>query len=91
MAKHTAGPWKVFWGRGDRYPLSICGPVVNGIATKSIVTALGRKATEEADANARLIAAAPDLLAAMELYVAHFGDPLKCARNAIQKAHGESL
>lgn len=37
-------------------------------------------------ANARLIAAAPDLLAALKLYVEHFRDPLKVARAAIAKA-----
>lgn len=38
----------------------------------------------------RLNEAAPDLLAALKLYVEHFGDPLKIARAAIAKAeHGE--
>lgn len=41
-----------------------------------------------AEAHARLIAAAPDLLAALKLYVEHFGDPLQVARAAIQKAEG---
>jgi hypothetical protein len=35
-----------------------------------------------------LIAAAPDLLAALKLIVDHFGDPLKVARPAIAKAEG---
>jgi hypothetical protein len=43
---------------------------------------------ERMEADARLIAAAPDLLEALERYVHHFGDPLKCARPAIAKATG---
>jgi hypothetical protein len=39
----------------------------------------------------RLIEAAPDLLEAMEKYVEHFGDPLKCARAAIAKATGQEV
>lgn len=38
--------------------------------------------------DARLIAAAPELLAALKLYVDHFGDPLKVAVAAIAKAEG---
>lgn len=38
--------------------------------------------------DAALIAAAPDLLAALQKYVEHFGDPLRCARPAIAKATG---
>jgi hypothetical protein len=44
---------------------------------------------ERMEADARLIAAAPELLDALERYVHHFGDPLKCARTAIAKATGE--
>lgn len=41
-----------------------------------------------ADGNAHLIAAAPELLAALKLIEHHFGDPLKVARAAIEKAEG---
>jgi len=36
----------------------------------------------------RMQAAAPDLYAALALYVEHFGDPLKVARPALAKAEG---
>lgn len=39
-------------------------------------------------ATAQLAAAAPDLYAALALYVEHFGDPLKVARAALLKARG---
>jgi hypothetical protein len=42
-----------------------------------------------AESDARLIAAAPDLLEALKKYVEHFCDPLQCARAAIAKATGE--
>lgn len=42
-------------------------------------------------ANARLLAAAPELYDALALYVHHFGDPLQVARPALAKARGESL
>lgn len=44
----------------------------------------------EIEANIDLIAAAPELLAALELIVDHFGDPLKVAKSAIAKARGSA-
>ena len=38
----------------------------------------------------RLRAENAELLAALQLYVDHFGDPLKVARTAIAKAQGRS-
>ncbi len=62
QVSHTPGPWVVFWGRGlGAYPLSV------GTSRFNVVTAMGRKAHPEAAANARLIAAAPELLAAARL------------------------
>lgn len=58
--KHTPGPWNVQWGRESSYPIGIHNRLVN------VVTSMGRKASAEASANAHLIAAAPDLLAACE-------------------------
>lgn len=58
--KHTPGSWRVLWGRNASYPLTIHNGTVN------IVTSMGRKAHPEAIANARLIAAAPELLAALK-------------------------
>ena len=44
---------------------------------------------EEVRANLTLAAAAPELYDALELYVEHFGDPLKVARAALAKARGK--
>jgi hypothetical protein len=68
--QHTAGPWT----QGDDNPLSIYGKYTN-VATVHGTHATGARTEEEARANARLIAAAPDLLAA-----------LKLAKNAIDAA-----
>lgn len=83
-AKHTPGPWRVG---------AVCGDVVFAVADSAGVASCARLAN--AEANARLIAAAPDLLAAlcfladaadtepgMAIYAAH----LKAARAAIAKA-----
>lgn len=40
------------------------------------------------EADARLLSAAPELYAALKLYVEHYGDPLKVARAALRKAEG---
>jgi len=54
--EHTPGPWKVQWGRQGSYPLCV------HTGAQNIVTAMARKSSPEAMANALLIAAAPDLL-----------------------------
>ena len=43
---------------------------------------------QSVEANARLIAAAPDLYDALSKFVEHFGDPFKTARAALAKADG---
>lgn len=63
---HTPGPWRIQWGRQEHYPLSIHNGAVN------IVTSMGRKAAPDAVANAHLIAAAPDLLEALDGLVKNF-------------------
>jgi hypothetical protein len=90
--KHTLGPWK-------RKP-GICYSV-NVVTSdgKSIASAdVGRDECEE---NARLIAASPELLAALQLFVdtcdsappvelvQRIGDACQNARAAIRKAEGE--
>lgn len=92
--KHTAGPWEVRFRFGrqttvsgrQRYPICDTG-------TAPVVEANhGRE-----EANARLIAAAPDLLEALQWLVAttedpdaaHQGRALDEARAAIAKATGE--
>ena len=75
---HTPGPWKATkdpHGSGSDY----C------IGMESDVARIDRVAVCSA-CDAQLIAAAPELLAALQKYVEHFGDPLRCANAAIAKA-----
>ena len=86
MSAHTPGPWvtdDVYKDDIARYVMSDLVPFPHTIARLE----LGQDRAEQ-EANARLIAAAPELLEALERYVHHFGDPLKCARAAIAKATG---
>lgn len=100
--KHTPGPWKVFNGV-DIFPddddtkatkhIAHCAP---DDRPQCVLT------TEERRSNANLIAAAPDLLAALEWYVknddTYMGDPenqfwidgFEAAKAAITKAKGEA-
>lgn len=85
---HTPGPWAV----GDKRGVW-AGPVVMaGNGRRGIAFVCG-----ESDANANLIAAAPDLLDAVEellIYLADWDDPdnetCQRARAAVAKAKGES-
>ena len=91
MAEHTKGPWRVDGPNGYINQIGI-GP--------SIGAAYG--AGEEVKANARLIAAAPDLLEALENLHANIAEyarinnlggfdnqDMQQARAAIAKARGE--
>jgi len=87
----TPGPWTVVNpdSFSNKYPVAL---VATGQCWEhgSLLIASGfRPAEPEASANMHLIAAAPDLYAALQLYVDHFGDPLKVARPALAKARGE--
>lgn len=93
MSKHTPGPWAVDESRHDG--------CINRIKPfRHIGMASGYKVKpgdpEENEANARLMAAAPDLLEALEAFIAHgeqaFGHDFEVmiqARAAIAKARGE--
>lgn len=62
MSKHTKGPWSVTYTHGKGYPGQI--EADNG----TLITTWGgicRKSTAEGQANAELMAAAPDLLEAL--------------------------
>ena len=88
--RHTPGPW-TYTGFD----------IVSDSANKYVATPIQRKGTtpEEVNANARLIASAPALLAALESLLPHAarriqgttdGDPvLAVARAAIAAARGE--
>lgn len=88
--KHTPGPWR----RVDCYIYG--GPPGTGshVADASPFGPMADAGV--ADANARLIAAAPDLLAALEALMhtteddLHYLDVCQRARAAIRKARGES-
>ena len=61
MSKHTPGPWRTERNEND---LMLLGPAGGGELPISEI--IGHAASPEALADARLIAAAPDLLAALE-------------------------
>lgn len=90
-AKHTPGPWLVTYGHKTR--------LVRGIhsATRNVVNfnGLAAPASNESQANARLIAAAPQLLEALidcrrALELANFAGELAVVDAAIAKATGSA-
>lgn len=87
MSKHTPGPWRTH----------LCdGTLVIDSDGVPVATTTGDYESEDEyavmEANARLIAVAPDMLAALKAVVefsgAH-GGPYAAARAAIKKATGE--
>jgi hypothetical protein len=88
MNRHTPGPWQYngFVTDSDFSGWRVYLPT----KYRRAITVEGTSAAE-ADANARLIAAAPDLLAALKAVVAFtgaHGGPYADARAAIAKAEG---
>lgn len=106
-ARHTPGPWRVFicddGGEWSGWPLSICSV---DDEDKSIVRPGGSYPYEwdaamsqrEAVANARLIAASPDMLTALQQveremqagFGSSYGETREAVRRAIAKATGEA-
>jgi hypothetical protein len=99
-SKHTPGPWQIYKDRNriDRYP------GIDGVTRTVIVFGVDGESNgvrgqnyEESLANAHLIAAAPELLDALELLVAwaniQDGSPSQYLRDAalaaINKAKGQ--
>lgn len=79
---HTPGPWKQYQWEDKTYA-SVRGPDGRCVAD------CGSRSDQIAQANARLIAAAPDLLAALEIVAAGNTDPdrvVEIASAAITKA-----
>ena len=68
---HTPGPWRARAGSGGR-PSIIYGH--DGWPVADVTTYHGRTADERQEANARLIAAAPELLAALQTAACPQGD-----------------
>jgi len=96
--RFTPGPWKLFVHDAE-YPNyghihGECGIDDNGIMNIRTVAGIYKYGLEaENSANARLIAAAPDLYAALENILARYGivnDDLCDARAALAKAKGET-
>ena len=98
MIEHTPGPWAYCWAYGRRVLV-----FQKGEATIAAVTYDGDNEIPQAEANARLIAAAPDLLLeldnCLDLLVTCFPDSpdnsrigvaVTKARAAIAKATGET-
>ena len=94
-ATHTPGPWEI-WGNLGEMDLAV-GPVAGGVAVAQIVTVNGIGIMDEetaqlGTANARLIAAAPALLAALEKIEANAADSPEWIRRvtgeALQMARG---
>jgi len=91
-SKHTPGPWKVIHGTVQ---LHVYGPALSictvGMSEYDKTKPVG---TETEKANARLIAAAPELLATLRLYIAdceaelleYNDDTYELAKAAIAKA-----
>jgi hypothetical protein len=100
-AKHTPGPWFIFGsvehcvGGANTDPTTAAEHPTAGIA----MCGMGRRLPDENAANARLIAAAPDLLEAAQAFVAYCrnaglnvqpGSPADKARAAIAEATGSA-
>ena len=100
MSKHTPGKWYAFWNENfwqintesDEFQ-DMC---IGDVCESSEIFDRDHKAHDHAEANARLIAAAPDLLEALEEFINDIvpnnqNDKLWVAgRAAIAKARGES-
>ena len=88
MSKHTRGPWEAA-ERGDYGDLDGNSRVILGNWRR--IAIVQHKGDEEDEANARLIAAAPDMLEALE-EIQHLASPTwvsKRAREVIALATGE--
>ena len=74
MTEHTPGPWLLGSEQSrDEYALCINRKTLSA-RIDSIARACPMDSPEEAEANARLIATAPDLLAALEAAADHIAD-----------------
>ena len=105
MSAYTPGPWSI-WNFSDDPRHVAVGPDVGGLAIADVVACNAHgcytaETESRGQANARLIAAAPDLLAALREIVAAVesgdidgyspsGDWFREARAAIAKARGEN-
>lgn len=70
--KHTPGPWRFTCHNGGQFLGDVEGSLCGG-TIRTIACVLPFAGPTESDANARLIAAAPDLLAALNGILDHDG------------------
>lgn len=93
--KHTEGPWHVYQGPEDKPELTVnyedkSGQIIEVADCNSYYVP-----PKEREANAKLIASAPDLLACVKEFLecgdnaGHNQDLINMARAAISKAGGE--
>lgn len=100
MSEHTPGPWTFHLPHSSDY----WAPAFIKVSGSIVAEAFSRNGFQERDANARLIAASPQLLEACEAMLAQFEhwlpqltseergveiEPVRMARSAISKARGE--
>ena len=99
MNKHTPGPWKAHFEEAYYVTGPDRGRVAMMLNLKGAHGLGGRRTGEESAANARLIAAAPELLEALQALDVLFGhlasdgtqyDWIDRARAVIAKATGET-
>ena len=91
MSKHTPGPWMAYWEYEG-------GPLLVGAGTNCSVASMFHPPGGGQLENARLIAAAPDLLSALNAMLTHMGmdedewnkPTFDQARAAIAKATGSA-
>jgi len=98
--KHTPGPWK-FWDRADPFSALVTDDAgIAGIAAPIVRIRGIEMSPEEMRANARLIAAAPDLLEALrgiieigkrDLTNPKYDGYFNAALTALQKAEGSDV
>ena len=90
---HTPGPWSLRMTGWQTNPAAIYSPRRPGAV--ACIPARTSVPLDEQSANARLIAAAPDLLAALEsaiealIETRYYPSEIKRLRNAITKAKGQ--
>lgn len=91
--KHTPAPWSVVCDNlaFDTMTTVLAGEYKEGIWTKNkmAVQVGGFAGVEESEANARLIAAAPELLKALYMMIAGEDGAIDAAKKAIYSATGD--
>ena len=96
MAQHTQGTWIALTDNNGPYMIQARQEAQGAVVFSNVCSMIEGKAAQELQANARLIAAAPDMLAALALVIDYHVqgiNPLAdaailSARAAVNKAQG---